>query len=152
MLCKSLDEAITDYRADQSKSKSCEGLQKKRKLAEIIIERKNRLAIGSYDLLDKHIRLIDDELNALDEAIGESDVGASLSSEAQLEPVPFVTTTANEPLYCSCRRTAFGQMIACDNEDCLIEWFHFSCVGLTKLPRKLWYCPDCALKMKQQKS
>jgi hypothetical protein len=62
----------------------------------------------------------------------------------------------NEPLYCTCRYVAdnrslllgcpasyrvtsafhfcrqisFGNMIACENQDCSIEWFHFGCVGL----------------------
>lgn len=36
----------------------------------------------------------------------------------------------NEPLYCTCRQISFGNMIACENPDCSIEWFHFACVGL----------------------
>jgi len=37
-------------------------------------------------------------------------------------------------------------MIACDNESCLYEWFHFPCVGLSKKPGpgELWYCQKCA--------
>ena len=57
----------------------------------------------------------------------------------------FPTADPNEPLYCTCRRVSFGQMVGCDNEDCLIEWFHFGCVGLTEEPSK-WYCPDCVAK------
>ena len=41
----------------------------------------------------------------------------------------------NEPVYCTCRRVAFGGMVACDNEECLTEWFHFGCVGLTETVR-----------------
>jgi hypothetical protein len=37
----------------------------------------------------------------------------------------------NEPVYCTCRRVSFGNMIACENPDCLIEWYHFTCVNLT---------------------
>lgn len=29
-----------------------------------------------------------------------------------------------------CRRISFGSMVACENPDCPIEWFHFECVGL----------------------
>lgn len=25
-------------------------------------------------------------------------------------------------------------MIACDNEECSVEWFHYACVNLTKKP------------------
>uniref|UniRef100_H3G7E0 Inhibitor of growth protein n=1 Tax=Phytophthora ramorum TaxID=164328 RepID=H3G7E0_PHYRM len=49
----------------------------------------------------------------------------------------------NEPIYCSCRRVSFGQMVGCDNDDCKYEWFHFSCVGLTDQPAGKWYCQDC---------
>ena len=55
------------------------------------------------------------------------------------------TADPNEPVYCTCRRVSFGQMVGCDNDDCLTEWFHFGCVGLTEEPSK-WYCPDCTAK------
>jgi len=51
----------------------------------------------------------------------------------------------NEPHYCSCQRISFGEMIACENEACPIEWFHYECVGLTEEPTGKWYCPMCAL-------
>ncbi|RKO97496.1 hypothetical protein CXG81DRAFT_12565 [Caulochytrium protostelioides] len=53
----------------------------------------------------------------------------------------------NEPTYCICNQVSFGEMIACDNEDCEIEWFHYACVGLTgKTITGKWYCPDCQQK------
>ncbi|KAI8146974.1 inhibitor of growth protein 5-like protein [Fennellomyces sp. T-0311] len=59
----------------------------------------------------------------------------------------------NEPLYCYCRQVSFGEMVACDNDDCEIEWFHLECVGLRTPPRGKWYCKNCAehLKIKQKK-
>lgn len=48
-----------------------------------------------------------------------------------------------EELFCYCRRSEFGEMIACDNPACKIEWFHFGCVGLTTAPNNDWYCDDC---------
>lgn len=39
-------------------------------------------------------------------------------------------------------------MLACDGDDCAIEWFHYACAGLDPgqpVPKK-WYCPDCRLK------
>ncbi|VDK89597.1 unnamed protein product, partial [Dibothriocephalus latus] len=35
----------------------------------------------------------------------------------------------NEPTYCLCQQVSYGEMVACDNRDCPIEWFHFSCVA-----------------------
>ncbi|XP_037084045.1 inhibitor of growth protein 5-like [Pollicipes pollicipes] len=49
----------------------------------------------------------------------------------------------NEPTYCLCNQVSYGDMVGCDNTDCPIEWFHFSCVGLTSSPRGKWYCPRC---------
>ncbi|TDH70129.1 hypothetical protein CCR75_003982 [Bremia lactucae] len=53
----------------------------------------------------------------------------------------------NEPIYCSCRRVSFGQMVGCDNDDCKYEWFHFGCVGLTDQPAGKWYCQDCKVQL-----
>ncbi|PPS17568.1 hypothetical protein GOBAR_AA03028 [Gossypium barbadense] len=50
----------------------------------------------------------------------------------------------NEPTYCVCHQVSFGDMIACDNENCQGgEWFHYACVGLTPETRfkGKWYCP-----------
>jgi hypothetical protein len=41
-----------------------------------------------------------------------------------------------EPRYCYCNQVSFGEMVACDNDACPREWFHLSCVGLTKPPGK----------------
>lgn len=49
----------------------------------------------------------------------------------------------NEPVYCICQRVSFGSMVACDNETCPYEWFHFPCVGLVESPKGKWYCPHC---------
>ncbi|XP_026405586.1 PHD finger protein ING1-like [Papaver somniferum] len=57
----------------------------------------------------------------------------------------------NEPTYCFCNQVSFGEMVACDNPDCKIEWFHFSCVGLREHPRGKWYCSDCAGLQKRRK-
>ncbi|KAL4869704.1 hypothetical protein BDV12DRAFT_74885 [Aspergillus spectabilis] len=46
-------------------------------------------------------------------------------------------------VYCTCRTVSHGDMVACDNEDCKFEWFHWKCVGLTREPVGKWYCPDC---------
>ncbi|GAA5886312.1 hypothetical protein JCM6882_001600 [Rhodosporidiobolus microsporus] len=49
----------------------------------------------------------------------------------------------NEPVYCYCRRVSFGEMIACENDDCPREWFHLDCVNLSEAPEGSWYCDDC---------
>lgn len=51
----------------------------------------------------------------------------------------------NEPTYCICKQVSFGEMIACDNDDCPLEWFHYNCVGLTGPVKGKWFCPMCAV-------
>ncbi len=51
-----------------------------------------------------------------------------------------------EPVYCYCRNVSHGEMVACDNPDCAIEWFHYACVGLAPdapAPEQ-WFCWECA--------
>ncbi|MBN3326602.1 ING2 protein, partial [Atractosteus spatula] len=62
--------------------------------------------------------------------------------EREVSPVEFAIDP-NEPTYCLCNQVSYGEMIGCDNEECPIEWFHFSCVGLTYKPKGKWYCPKC---------
>lgn len=46
---------------------------------------------------------------------------------------------------CPCgRANAYDAMIACDNPQCEIEWYHFTCVGVTKVPKDEWFCPFCS--------
>jgi len=44
-----------------------------------------------------------------------------------------------------CQQVSFGDMIACENESCPIEWFHYECVGLLpgQGPKGKWYCSIC---------
>ncbi|KAF8078199.1 hypothetical protein FPV67DRAFT_40889 [Lyophyllum atratum] len=65
-----------------------------------------------------------------------------------LVPPLTITLPAQPPAeetYCYCQQGSFGEMIACDNKKCPIEWYHVGCVGLQTTPEglKTWYCPDC---------
>lgn len=55
--------------------------------------------------------------------------------------------TTEAETYCVCEQPAFGKMVACDDPNCLIKWFHFSCVGLSEEPIGDWYCDDCLSKV-----
>ncbi|KAL6091581.1 hypothetical protein STEG23_034547 [Scotinomys teguina] len=50
---------------------------------------------------------------------------------------------ANKPMYYLCNQVSCGEMIGCDNDECPIEWFHFSCVGLNHKPKDKWHYPKC---------
>ena len=47
------------------------------------------------------------------------------SSSSSLEVAP-------DESYCICGEGYVGQMIACDQPDCPVQWFHFKCVGLLR--------------------
>ncbi|KAL1282303.1 hypothetical protein QQF64_001106 [Cirrhinus molitorella] len=65
-------------------------------------------------------------------------------AKAEREPSPTdLPIDPNEPTYCLCEQVSFGEMIGCDNDECPIEWFHFSCVELNHKPKGKWYCPKC---------
>ncbi|KAI1858659.1 hypothetical protein JX265_010752 [Neoarthrinium moseri] len=57
---------------------------------------------------------------------------------------------ANEPRYCYCNGVSYGEMVACDADDCEKEWFHLGCVGLRSAPSSStkWYCDNCKIRMK----
>ncbi|ONM09217.1 PHD finger protein ING2 [Zea mays] len=64
--------------------------------------------------------------------------GTSMDVDQTIDP--------NEPTYCICHQISYGDMIACDNENCGGgEWFHYTCVGLTPETRfkGKWFCPTC---------
>jgi len=48
-------------------------------------------------------------------------------------------------IWCNCRGAEEEQreMIKCDNDTCLLQWFHFDCLHMTKEPKGRWYCPEC---------
>uniref|UniRef100_A0A146KKG1 Gastrula zinc finger protein XlCGF58.1 n=1 Tax=Lygus hesperus TaxID=30085 RepID=A0A146KKG1_LYGHE len=63
-------------------------------------------------------------------------------------PPPSEPSSSGKPekdvyCYCRCPYDEVSEMIACDDESCPIEWFHFECVGILVPPRGQWYCPGC---------
>lgn len=54
------------------------------------------------------------------------------------------TPSDEEALWCTCRRRNDGSlMIACENEECAVVWFHGRCVGVEKAPEGEWWCEGC---------
>lgn len=59
---------------------------------------------------------------------------------------------ADNRKYCTCQRISFGDMVACDNDNCPREWFHWPCVGLKAEPDGAWFCPDCTAEREKEKA
>lgn len=57
------------------------------------------------------------------------------------------TSSITQQTFYYCKGPSEGDMIACDNPTCEIEWFHFACLKMTTTPKgkRKWYCPDCRL-------
>lgn len=158
---------------DQKERSKCvfelEEINQLKKVIEIIAAKKVELAIKNYDFIDLNIKTIDAEMTLLETAIKSSGNSIPVESPVETKPESVVgekrklgevettsieTTSAeapvnSEPVYCICKRIAFGEMIACDNEDCPVEWFHYPCVNLTRKPKNSWICPLCSNKRKK---
>ena len=55
-------------------------------------------------------------------------------------------TEAAQELFCYCRKPDDGseEMVGCDYQNCVNQWYHLSCLTLSKAPKtKLWFCPEC---------
>jgi hypothetical protein len=137
-----------------------------RKIIEIISAKKVEIAIKNYDFIDLNIKTIDSEISVLEKVMQASghelhQLPLPLDSVSQLsitgkrrkgeDYISQVSQCAetHEPVYCVCKRIAFGEMIACDNEDCLVEWFHYPCVNLTRKPKNSWICHLCSNKKRK---
>eukprot|EP00039_Didymoeca_costata_P019918 m.339403 g.339403 ORF g.339403 m.339403 type:complete len:205 (-) comp18792_c0_seq1:202-816(-) len=126
-------------------------------------DRKVSLAIEIYETVDAHIRKLDENLSQFDSENadspekkkrkkGEDGGGYKKKRESiRRDPVEDMPVDPNEPTYCLCHQVSYGEMIACDNEDCPTEWFHFGCVNLTEQPKNKWYCPRCQMEMDRKR-
>ena len=45
--------------------------------------------------------------------------------------------------WCYCKESKGGEMVACDNKDCDVKWYHMSCLSMTEATSKKWLCPTC---------
>jgi hypothetical protein len=79
-------------------------------------------------------------------AVAAATAAAAAGGGLQLD----VAADASQPRYCLCQNVSYGEMVACDNQECPIEWFHFACVGLTEQPKGKWYCPECTTQFQQK--
>lgn len=130
-----------------------------------------------YDFIDGHIRKLDKDLEAFDadiakerQRLGLPPAPGSTSqaedgkrrqrkdgapptslTDEELYKIALAHADPTEPTYCYCKRISYGEMIACENQDCPIEWFHFGCVGLTpeNRPKGKWYCKECKNMLKK---
>lgn len=98
---------------------------------------KIELATQTYELIDKNIK----SLIVLSKRTDESEI------DTVQPPIGYEMPLSEfEPKYCICRDVSYGEMIACDNPECPVEWFHLPCVHLIKVPKAKWFCLECSAK------
>ncbi|KIW02454.1 uncharacterized protein PV09_06264 [Verruconis gallopava] len=88
---------------------------------------------------------------AADEASDLVDEGEIDDAEMDDGDMDGAEEDANEAKYCYCNDVSYGEMVACDNENCEREWFHLKCAGLSRAPDEntKWYCDECKMTMKE---
>ena len=97
-----------------------------------------------------------------DSELSDAESGSGEEEEEAVTPPPTKDGDGDEEMvdadddeggddkkYCTCQSVSYGDMVACDNESCPFEWFHWSCVGLKSEPVGTWICPVCTKNMKK---
>ncbi|KAK9329485.1 hypothetical protein V1520DRAFT_343220 [Lipomyces starkeyi] len=77
----------------------------------------------------------------------------SLKRKAQKEfeeQEKFKRMKSSQKTYCICDDVSYGDMIACDDKNCKIEWYHLGCVNMKRPPKGEWICPLCTERLRNQ--
>ncbi|RLN19053.1 PHD finger protein ING1 [Panicum miliaceum] len=137
---------------DPAKLKFSEEAIEEQKHCVRIADEKVALATQTYDLVDAHIQQLDQFLRKLEEIRQGMDYLAKVPTEPPAPAIDLeLPVDPNEPTYCFCNQVSYGEMVACDNPNCKIEWYHIGCVGVKELPKGKWYCPSCVGFKKKRK-
>ena len=98
---------------------------------------------SSSPLRDDGSPLTDNTL-PLPDVAAPLDDATSETSRSSNGPAGHDTSTSAQT-YCYYNGPEEGDMIACDNPMCTIEWFHATCLQMKRFPKgkAKWYCPDC---------
>ena len=73
---------------------------------------------------------------------GYDDDGYSQYSQYGNAPTP--TNADQSSSYCTCGRSSDDEeYIGCENDNCRVQWYHLSCVGLKVPPKGEWFCAEC---------
>ncbi|KAK3606267.1 hypothetical protein CHS0354_037943, partial [Potamilus streckersoni] len=46
------------------------------------------------------------------------------------------TQQPSKSVWCFCQKEEYGQMVACDNQTCQFQWFHFDCKSIVSKPKR----------------
>ncbi|KAK5062614.1 hypothetical protein LTR84_004687 [Exophiala bonariae] len=72
------------------------------------------------------------------------------STDKECDGEEEISDSKPDRTYCYCDGISSGEMVACDGDHCLQEWFHLECLGLTSPPKSdTWYCKECTTVAKK---
>ncbi|KAI1443363.1 hypothetical protein F5Y02DRAFT_221042 [Annulohypoxylon stygium] len=117
--------------------------------AHTVLEMSGKRLLALVDLIEAGSEGVDmTEIDPMNEDETEDEIEATFmtaidSIEEEVE--------SDDKKYCLCRRNESGNMIACNNNACPYEWFHWKCVGLKSKPRGKWLCPECSIPIPSRK-
>lgn len=133
---KSTDDSFQNSIRSRKKGESITGknLSSSKELSKFIGKKKNRVQKTKKK---KIIYSANSDVTELDYSQQTNNVTTTMGNETG--------DGVTEQVFCSCRGPSYGNMIACDNPDCPIQWFHYECVGIKDKPHdnSHWYCPSC---------
>ena len=69
--------------------------------------------------------------NSIHQTVSSTSSAVAATAAATTAMVAVSSSSSSSGSFCICGRGFLGDMIACENAHCSIEWFHFECVGLT---------------------
>ena len=86
-------------------------------LIENLSVRKVTLATRAYDILDHAVKCIDEDTRMVERAMKLNDYEVPTFDDLDINGASAVSKKKQlEPVYCTCRNIAHGDMISCDNE------------------------------------
>eukprot|EP01084_Bolivina_argentea_P256110 431074_1 len=169
---KALSEnRVTNIENDIDSNVLLEAIKKMKEEVDDILTKKSLLTVEIYDGIDNVLKKVEGYVAKMDEDVlsvygmpppplplsrgsglsksgkgGSSNKNKKLNSDGLKKSsvsgaVEFIDPS--EPVYCYCRQVSHGEMLACDNDECEYEWFHYPCVRLSKAPEGEWLCPTC---------
>lgn len=96
---------------------------------------------------DHILNFLDDQLQVFDEELMRCKENFAISAlKIRASNIDTAFNDEDGVKYCVCNIKNKGDMVACDADDCPIEWFHLECVGLSEPPKGKWICNECKKK------
>ncbi|EPR79600.1 PHD finger domain protein [Spraguea lophii 42_110] len=103
-------------------------------------DRKYKTVVEStINYLEDHMQLVPKECDLFNETIAKSALNEKIKNLTEIEEA----MEDERRKYCICQSDISDNMIACDNEQCDVEWYHYKCIGLTEQPYGDWICNKC---------